>query len=126
MTKPPEYEAAIMVMVGAFNPTIFQPRWLGAQQLIRPEEAEHAKIVTIQPEVADFSTEWFQMQVLQNRFTLNTTDPGHYSALRDLAIAICTLLPHTPVSAIGINRAFHFQMPSNKAWHGIGDLLAPK
>jgi hypothetical protein len=123
---PPEIETASIVMIGSFNPTIFQPRWLGAQNLIRPEEAASAKITTIQAELADFSTEWFQLQVLQKRFLIVTTDPRHYAPLRDLGAGIFAILPHTPVSALGLNRSFHFRMPSKEAWHGIGDLLAPK
>src|SRR5580700_4118396 len=73
--QTPEAEGASIVMIGSFNPAIFQPRWLGAQQLIRAEEAEDAKITIIQAQVADFSTEWFQLQVLQQRFTVFTTDP---------------------------------------------------
>jgi hypothetical protein len=124
--KVPETDSASIVMIGSFNPAIFQPRWLGTQQLIRPEEAENAKITIVQAEVADFSTEWFQLQVLQNRLSLSSADPRQYSPLRDLAAAIFAILPHTPITAIGLNREFHFQMPSSEAWHGIGHLLAPK
>ena len=122
----PEHEGASIVMIGSFNPTIFQPRWLGAQALIRPEEAENAKITLIQAEVADFSTEWFQLQVLQNRFQLVSSDPRQYAPLRDLASAIFAILPHTPVTTLGLTRTFHFKMPSVDSWHRIGHLLAPK
>jgi len=124
--RAPEIEGASIVLIGSFNPAIFQPRWLGSQQLIRPEEAEHAKITVIQAEVADFSTEWFQLQVLQNRFQVASADPRQYSPLRDLAAAVFTILPHTPVKLLGLNRQFHFRMPSSDAWHGLGHLLAPK
>jgi hypothetical protein len=124
--KPPEMDAASIVMIGSFNPAIFQPRWLGVQQLIRTEEAENAKITTIQAELADFSTEWFQLQVLQNRFQIYSADPRQYAPLRDLAGAIFAILPHTPVTSLGLNRIFHFKMPSMDSWHGIGHLLAPK
>lgn len=114
------------MMLGSFNPTIFQPRWLGAQQLIRPEEAENAKITTIQAELADFSTEWFHLQVLQNRFQILSEDPRQYAPLRDLVGAICAILPHTPITALGLNRKFHFSVRSRDNWHGLGHLLAPK
>jgi hypothetical protein len=113
-------------MLGSFNPTIFQPRWLGTQQLIRTEEAENAKITIIRAELADFSTDWFQMQVPQNRFVIRSTDPIEYPPLRDLATAIFSILPHTPVTTVGLNRELHFKMPSSEAWHGIGHLFAPK
>jgi hypothetical protein len=124
--RAPEIEGASIVMIGSFNPAIFQPRWLGSQQLIRPEEAESAKITTIQAELADFSTEWFALQVLQKRLAILTTDPRQYAPLRDLAAAMFTILPHTPVTTLGINRTFHFQIASVEAWHEIGHLLAPK
>jgi hypothetical protein len=126
MILSPESDGASIIMIGAFNPTIFQPRWLGAQALIRPEEAENAKITIIQAEVADFSTEWFQLQALQNRFQLTCSDPRQYAPLRDLAAAIFAILPHTPVTTLGLTRSFHFKMPSVDSWHGIGHLLAPK
>ena len=113
-------------MVGSFNPAIFQPRWLGSQQLIRPEEAEKAKTTLIQSDVADITTEWFQLQVLQNRFTLATADPRQYGPLRDLAAGLFVILPHTPVTLLGLNRHFHFKMSTPEAWHGIGHRLAPK
>ncbi len=119
-------EGVSIVMIGSFNPAIFQPRWLGTQQLIRPEEAENAKITMIQAEVADFSTEWFQLQVLQNRLQITSTDPRQYGPLRDLGAAIFAILPHTPITALGLNREFHFKMPSLEAWHGIGHRIAPK
>ena len=124
--RSPENESASIVIIGSFDPTIFQPQWLGTQELIRPEEAENAKIAIIQTEVADFATEWFQLQVLQNRVTSLSADPRQYAPLRDLAAAIFTVLPYTPISALGINRHFHFKTPSNEAWHEIGHLLAPK
>src|SRR5829696_7901521 len=121
--RAPEFEAVSIVMIGSFNPAIFQPRWLATQQLIRTEEAEKAKITIVQSELVDFSTEWFQLQVLQNRFQLASADPRQYGPLRDLAAAIFTVLPHTPISALGLNRQFHFKMPSRDAWHVVGDLL---
>ena len=126
MTKSSEIDGASIVMIGSFNPAIFQPLWLGSQGLIRPEEAENAKITTIQAELADFSTEWFQLQALHNRFQLVSADPRQFAPLRDLAGAVFAILPHTPVTALGVTRTFHFKMPSVDSWHGIGHLLAPK
>ena len=43
VSKPTcELEGASVVLIGAFNPGIFQPAWLGANKLIRPEEVEAA------------------------------------------------------------------------------------
>lgn len=124
--QAPESEAASIVLLGSFNPAIFQPRWLGAQGLIRQEEAEAAKIALVNTEVADFSTEWFQLQVLHERFQLITQDPRQYSPLRDLAAGSLELLSHTPIHAMGINRHFHFLMSSVDQWHTFGHTVAPK
>jgi hypothetical protein len=124
--KAPDIETASIVLIGSFNPTIFQPRWLGAQQLIRAEEAANAKITTIQSELTDFKVEWFHLQVLQNRFQIACTDPRQYGPLRDLVSGMFTILPHTPVTDVGMNRIFHFEMPSVDVWHALGHKLAPK
>ena len=113
-------------MVGSFNPTIFQPHWLGAQGLIRTKEAENATIAIIQEQVADFKTEWFRMQVLQKRFMLHALDASHYSPVRDLAAGIFRLLSHTPVRSLTMGRWFHYKMESTDAWHKVGNTLTPK
>ena len=121
-----EKEGTQIVMLGAFNPTIFQPRWLGSVELIRPEEAKNAQIATIQAQVADFTTDWFRMQVLQNRFLLQSLDATHYGPLRDLVAGIFNLLPHTPVNRMAIGKWFHYKMDTAEAWHDVGNKLAPK
>jgi hypothetical protein len=124
--KASEIEGVAVVMHGAFNPSIFQPRWLATQHLIRAEEAERSKISVIQSEVADFATEWFQLQVLQDRLQLISNDARQYGPLRDLAVSICVLLPHTPVKTVALSRHFHFKSESAEAWHAVGHRLAPK
>lgn len=122
----PEIEGASIVLLGSFNPSIFQPRWLGAQGLLRAEEAENAKIAVVKNDIADFSTSWLHLQVLQDRLVMKTTDPRQFLPLRDLAVGIFNLLPHTPTHALGLNKFAHFKMESVDAWHAIGDMLAPK
>lgn len=122
----PEIEGASIVLLGSFNPTIFQPRWLEAQGLLRPEEAENAKITVLQNQIADFSTGWLHFQVLQDRLVMQTKDPRQFLPLRDLAVGILNVLPHTPTHALGLNKFAHFKMESLEAWHAIGDTLAPK
>jgi|SRR5580704_8366016 hypothetical protein len=121
-----ENEGASIVILGSFNPSIFQPRWLASLDLIRPEEAEIATIAIIREEVADFTTKWFRLQVLQNRFLLQLLDATHFGPIRDLAAGIFRLLPHTPATRLGLARWFHFPMDSVEAWHDVGHRLAPK
>lgn len=121
-----EIEGASVVLVGQFNPAIFQPAWLGATNLIRKEEADGATIQVINPQVTSFSADWLGLQVLAQRFQATTTDPAHYQALRDVVISIFQLLEHTPFWIMGMNRDMHFKVESEERWHRLGHLLAPK
>ncbi len=113
-------------MLGQFNPAIFHPSWLAANNLIRPEEAAIAESVTVRNEIATISKTWFELHVLDERFTIQTLDLRQYGPLRDLVIGVFNLLPHTPTTAIGLNKLFHVSIESEEAWHKIGHKLAPK
>ncbi|MGA9722563.1 MAG: hypothetical protein WBQ86_08930 [Candidatus Binatus sp.] len=121
-----ESEGASIVLIGKFNPAIFQPAWLGAGNLIRREEADAAKIELVNPQLTSFSADWLKVQVLSERFLATTVDTEHYQALRDLVISIFQLLEHTPFWTMGMNRDMHFKMKSEEEWHRLGHLLAPK
>lgn len=123
---PCEVEGVHIVLLGHFNPSIFQPAWLAAHKLIREEEAEAAKIQVIASEVASFTSGWLSLVVTEDKFQALTNDPGHYEPLRDLVLGIFLLLEHTPFDKMGINRDMHFRMPSEEAWHQFGHRLAPK
>lgn len=124
--RVPEIEGANVVLIGDFNPKIFQPAWFAAQQLIRNEEAEDAKIEIIHSAFVSFSLEWLRLEVHQNRFFAATHQKPFYSPLRDLVVGTFRILSHTPARMLGINCGFHFSMGSEQAWHAVGHRLAPK
>ena len=119
-------EDAAVVLIGAFNPAIFQPAWLGANDLSRKEEAERAQITVVNPQLTSFSADWLNVQIFPERFQAATMDSAHYQALRDVVISIFQLLEHTPFWTIGMNRDMHFKMKSEEQWHQLGHRLAPK
>jgi len=121
-----ELEGAGIVLVGSFNPSIFQPKWLASKDIIRVAEGEEAKIQIISPEISSFSADWLVVQVMRERFSASTADPGHFEALRDCVASIFTLLEHTPITQMGLNRDMHYRMPSIEKWHSVGHMLAPK
>ncbi len=123
---PPEITGASIVLLGSFNPAIFHPVWFQSHDLIRPQEAELAKLEITHPEVSSFSTDWFKVSVFTNRFAIETADAHHFEPLRDLVLGIFRLLEHTPVSKMGLNRQMHIKMPSIEKWHGFGHVIAPK
>lgn len=121
-----EIEGTSVVLLGNFNPSIFQPAWLAAHGLIRAEEAETAKIHVVHPQLSSFTAEWLTLQVTEDKFGASTSDVAHYEPLRDLVLGIFALLEHTPFSQMGINRQMHYKMPSEEFWDDFGHFLAPK
>jgi hypothetical protein len=121
-----EVEAASVVVLGRFNPAIFQPIWFGVQNLITPKDAESAKLVVIHPEIAAFSTGWFSLQVTVDRLQIETTNPIFYPLIRDLTTGTFGILSHTPVTRMGINTRRHYKSESEQEWNAIGNSLAPK
>lgn len=121
-----EIEGATVVLLGDFNPKIFQPAWLVAQGLIRKEEGDAADIRVIHHDLTDFTAGWVGVQVLPERFSASCTDAAHLKPLCDLVEGIFTLLEHTPVKAMGIDRQMHYRMASEEKYRTFGDMLAPK
>jgi hypothetical protein len=115
-----------IVLRGQFNPAIFHPAWLSAQNLIRQQEADAANIQIIHPDATIFDVEWLQLRVTQDRFQATTVQEAYYEVLRDLVIGVFSILNHTPLSMMGINWNFHYALGSEKVWHAVGDRLAPK
>jgi hypothetical protein len=122
----PEIQGISVVWLGDFNPKIFQPAWFAAEGLVRKQEAEEAKIEIIHPEVVTFTLEWLILQVTRERFFVSTSQEPYYEVVRDLVLGTFSLLRHTPVHKMGINRDMHFRMDSEEAWHAFGHRLAPK
>ena len=122
----PFAEDISVVLVGALNPAIFQPAWLAAQNLISDSESKSATVNVISPQAADITFLDFGLQVLQNRLTLRTIDISKSTKIFDLVVGILTKLPHTPITAAGINQAQHFSVGKEKVWHKIGHVLAPR
>ena len=97
-------------------------------QLIGAGDAEYAraaKNLLVSRQVSVCETEWFALQVLENQFSL--TSKGALShAFQDLAEGIASLVPHTPVTALGLNFMGHYKLPTEAEYHKVGDVLVPK
>lgn len=126
MSEQAELQGMGLVLLGDFNPKIFQPLWFAAQNLIRVKEAEEADIKIISAEAVIFSLDWVDIEVLRDRFTMKTIQEPYYDIVRDLCIGTFRLLKHTPIRKMGINRDFHYRMVSEEQLHALGHKLAPK
>jgi hypothetical protein len=121
-----EVEGLTIVLVGSFNPAIFQPAWLAAQKLIPEAEAEKAAINVITPDVAVFSIGWAALSIEKDKFIVESDQPAFYEAARDLIFGIFRVLRHTPVKYLGINCRSHFRVEKPEMLLTMGHLLAPK
>lgn len=124
-----EIDGLSIVIIGAFNPAIFHPSWFSQLNLLGDREIQTATDdpnLVVSREATQFVADWFVCQVLTDRLQLSTAEPDAMESLRDIAHAVLTELPHTPLSALGINRDVHWKMPSEARWHALGDFLVPK
>lgn len=113
-----------IVLLGSFNPSIFQPAWFAREGLLPAGEADNAELGVIHPEFVSFSAGWLELQVTQSQFVARTAqDP--LEALRDLVVGAFTLLRFTPVTKMGINRDVHIRMQDETSWHAVGHTLVP-
>jgi hypothetical protein len=119
-------EQASIVLLGHFNPAIFQPAWFASHDLLRKEEADIAQVQVIAPQLCQFKADWLELEVTSDRFSARTPDTAHTEPLRDLVLGTFALLEHTPFDKMGLNRNMHFRAESEEVWHKFGHELAPK
>jgi hypothetical protein len=117
---------ASIVLIGSFNPAIFQPAWLERVGLVSPTEAAAASIEVITGEITVITLNWLRLEVTRDRLMAKTEDESQFSPLRDLILGAFRLLEHTPISVMGLNREITFDAITEDCWHAIGHALAPK
>lgn len=125
MQSPDKLQKSI-VLIGKFNPAIFQPAWFSSQNLIGEQECQDAEINIVHPDVVNFRLSWCNFEVTRERLIVTTTQEQAYELIRDLILATFRLLSHTPIKMLGINQEMHFRLKSAEDWHSFGHQLAPK
>ena len=96
------------------------------QDLIREPEAEDADIEIIHPEVVQYTIGWAQVTATRDRLSIGSTETTESPQLiRDLVMGILSLLRHTPVRHLGINKDAHYRSDSEEEWHAFGHRLVP-
>ena len=100
----PERQSYAIVVLGDFNPSIFHPLWFSANGLLPEEETSEAEISVIHKAIASFKVGKLQIQVDESRLGLTAFESSQGPILRDLAIGTLSILEHTPLKAVGINR----------------------
>lgn len=115
-----------VVFIGKFNPAIFQPLWFSSEGLIRESEGKEARIELIHPDATIFSLDWIRIEVLRDKLIFRSLQDENEEIIADLIIGTFKLLRHSPIYKMGINKEVQFTAENDKAWHKIGDTLAPK
>jgi hypothetical protein len=126
MRNTPQIRVLSLILVGDFNPAIFQPSWFSSEELMTEEEAKNASIQIVHPDVTSFSLPWLSLTVERERFQLVCAAQPYFERVVGLACQVFDLLRHTPIRTMGINNEAHFRASSTDTWHEIGHKLAPK
>ena len=125
MRIEPEIDEVSIVVVGNFNPAIFTPAWFALHDLLPESAAAGANLLVAHPQITHFQADWLDLQVTTDRFKSETLLAPHIR-VRDLTARVFKEhLPHTPLRAVGINRALHFRVRDLGARDRIGRKLAP-
>lgn len=98
-----------VVIVGAWNLAIFTPEWV-RMNILRDEDYPDVKIMYPLNVLHSlrFSTGKFDFCIGDNRFMFTLTEKNDQAEhdMLNVVSSICQKLPHTPVSALGINFVF--------------------
>jgi hypothetical protein len=122
----PEAEGLEVVIIGSFNPAIFHPEWFLRQKLVGEDDVKEAQVNVVGREVADVQICGIKLVCIGDRFSLGTANISLAARMQDFLLQIFTLLPHTPLTACGINANAHYSIGDREYWHKIGHTLVPK
>lgn len=120
-----------IVLLGRFNPAIFQTQWLDRYKILPDQDIQSAQgekadvqevpfkdgklVISKTPEMvttSDFAQLNFpkiKLTVQRERYQCGTFERESFSLLKDVTIKIFNLLSHTPVKAVGINFDAHLE-----------------
>lgn len=132
-------DQTLIVFLGSFNPRLFHPSWLEINKVLTQTEAngvlgtgderaplDQSSTLIVTQEVSQIVASGLQITVQPNRLQIAALTPDRHSRSFEIAVALKSLLPHTPVTAIGLNRNFILDAESAAAWNKIGHTVVPK
>ena len=114
-----------IVLLGGFNPAIFNPDWFVRYEIATEAERNNSTINIIHPEISNFRLGNKLIQADLTRFSVDTAEGPWVSIMDFVTKTFGRYLVHTPVNRVGINRHVHFGVGSEKKRNEVGRLLAP-
>ncbi len=121
----PKFSALTVVALGAFSPRVFHPSWFAIQGLITHGEADSAQLQITHPDISIFSTDYWDFECIPERISFSSARLPNPEILRDLVVGTLGALGEIPLSALGLNRATHWDMAPMAKWHAFGHRLVP-
>ena len=127
----PERKQYSIVLIGAFNPLMFQPEWFGRNDVIPPEEIALARDqnnvvkMIITPQLTQFRISQLSITVEQNRFQV-IAEKEPLLTIKDFIIKTFEKLGGMSISAYGFNYSAHYQFNNESDIHAFADKLTPK
>ena len=118
-----------VVVVGAFNPTIFHPSWFRLHQLVSADDERSALDAgegIVSSEMTSVPFPICQVDVRRDRLQATARAPDTFDPTIDLVVAALRLLGHTRVSAFGLNYEAHVDLGGYENLDRFGQLLAPQ
>lgn len=106
----PEEKQMNIVLIGNFNPRIFQPQWFANEGIISEADLNYIVEdgdVLIHKQVAQFKSSWFHLEVTETRLNIVTTQEAYFELILDFLTATFSVLHHTPIAQMGINLRIH-------------------
>jgi hypothetical protein len=125
MSEATERLTASIVLVGKFNPAIFSPAWIANTGLTEQRSAETPNLGVIHPEVAVFEVGGYSFDVRTERFAVEVASEPLVRVLDATLALFDELLPHTPITELGINYSEHINLSSAVRRVRLGRALAP-
>lgn len=127
----PERKQYSIVLIGTFNPLMFQPEWFGRNEVIPKEEVEFTRNknnvlqTIITPQLTQFRTSQFSITIEENRFQV-IAEKEPLLTIKDFVRKTFEKLGGLTIVAYGFNYSAHYQFNNISEIHTFADKLAPK
>ncbi len=131
MNCNPERQQYSLVLVGDFNPAMFQPEWFKKNNILSPEDVDFARAETfnnsiiVTPQLTIFKTSQLNIRVDQDKFSVIAEKEPFISVI-DFVTKTFENLGSFIFKAFGFNYSAHYKVADKATLHAIGDKLAPK
>jgi len=110
--------SSIVLIANEVNVSIFKLSWLIGQGIISAEELSDDVVITAVS--TQVRTETFELTIVPNRIQLNL-QPSEFHSIagaESILVKLLNVLPHTPVSAIGLNVVYMITCPEGESFTG--------